>query len=179
MNITSKFDAEKSAEAIIFLAQSVPEPTFMALAKLLYFADKTSLEKYGRSITGDTYYAMRHGPVPSQCYDMMKRAKEPVSYGFHVEYEKHVIPDRPVNLNKLSKSDIKCLEKIVAAYGNYPVWQLRELSHDEAWHKAWASVGDALRVQIPIEDIVSALDDEEDELLVFFKDTHKPERGID
>jgi len=30
-----------------------------------------------------------------------------------------------------------------------------------------------------IEDIVSALDNEEDELLVFFKDTHKPERGID
>lgn len=174
-SIQFEFDAEKSAEAIIYLARQIPQPTFLALAKLLYFADKTSIENYGRSITGDTYFAMQHGPVPSKSYDLMKAAKDTDVYGFHIEYEKHVVPDRQTNLTKLSKSDIKCLDQIILAYGNYPVWQLRELSHDEAWQKAWANSGNARSVKIPLEDIIS-MTDEDDEILEFLQETQKREQ---
>jgi len=174
--IKFQFNPEKTAEAVIYLAQKFPQPTFLALAKLLYFADKTSLENYGRSVTGDAYYAMQHGPVPSGAYDMMKAARDTDIYGFHVEYERTIVPDRPANLNRLSKSDIQCLDQILTAYGNYPVWQLRELSHDEAWQKAWATAGDAHSIRIPIEDIVATVDEENGDLLEFLRETHKPER---
>jgi uncharacterized phage-associated protein len=171
-----EFHPQKTAEAIIYLAQRISQPTALALAKLLYFADKTSLELYGRSITGDTYYAMQHGPVPSNAYDMMKAAKDTDVYGFHIEYEKHIVPNRNANLGEFSKSDMKCLDQVAAAYGNYPLWQLRELSHDEAWQKAWANAGNAHRVRIPMEDVISILDDEEHTLMEYLRETHKPQR---
>jgi uncharacterized phage-associated protein len=174
-SIQFEFNAEKSAEAIIYLARQIPHPTFLALAKLLYFADKTSLELYGLSITGDTYFAMQHGPVPSKVYDMMKAAKDTDVYGFHVEYEKHVAPDRQPNLAKFSTSDIQCLDQIVAAYGKYPIWQLRELSHDEAWQKAWAKAGASRSVEIPMEDVIATLDEDE-EILEFLQETLKREQ---
>lgn len=177
-DIQFSFDLEKAVEAIIFLAKNVPQPTFMAIAKLLYFADKTSLETYGRPITGDTYFAMQHGPVPGKSYDLMKAARDTDNYGFHVEYERHIVPDREPNLRKLSKSDLNCLTNTIRAYGSYPVWQLRELSHDAAWQKAWQKAGVAKRIRIPVEDIV-ALIDEENELLEFLHETNKTEGNSD
>ncbi len=177
-SIQFKFNDEKTAEAIIYLAQHIPQSTVMALAKLLYFADKTSLENYGYSITGDTYFAMQHGPVPSAAYDMMKAARDSDVYGFHVQYEKHIIPDRDANFNKFSKADKECLDRVIAAYGNYPVWQLRELSHDEAWEKAWANAGDSRSVRIAMEDIIATVDEDGD-LLEYLQETHKPERYAD
>jgi uncharacterized phage-associated protein len=38
----------------------------------MYFADRKHLEKYGRFICGDSYVAMKHGPVPSEIYDILK-----------------------------------------------------------------------------------------------------------
>ncbi len=177
--ITFQFNAEKTAEAIIYLAQQMRQPTFMAIAKLLYFADKTSLELYGRSITGDSYFAMQHGPVPSGAYDMMKAARDTDSFGFHVEYERHIAPDRDANRSRFSESDLQCLAQVIAAYGNYPVWQLRELSHDQAWQKAWATAGGRRSVRIALEDVIATVDDEEGDLLEFLRETHKPERYPD
>ena len=37
----------------------------LELLKLVYMADRYHLRKYGRLISGDTYYAMQLGPVPS------------------------------------------------------------------------------------------------------------------
>jgi uncharacterized phage-associated protein len=105
----------------------------------------------------------------------MKAAKDTDVYGFHIEYERHVSPDRQPNLAKFSQSDIQCLDQILAAYGKYPVWQLRELSHDEAWQKAWANAGAAHSVKIPMEDVISTLD-EEDEILEFLQETLKREQ---
>ena len=35
------------------------------LLKMIYMADRYHLRRFGRLISGDTYYAMRLGPVPS------------------------------------------------------------------------------------------------------------------
>ncbi|HCC85711.1 MAG TPA: hypothetical protein DEQ06_03790, partial [Porphyromonadaceae bacterium] len=40
--------------------------------KILYFADREHLAKYGRRIIHDTFYAMENGPVPSNLYDTVK-----------------------------------------------------------------------------------------------------------
>jgi len=69
------FKAEKSVEAILYIAQNVKQPTFHSISKMMYFADKVHLEKYGRFICGDNYVAMKHGPVPSGTYDILKVAR--------------------------------------------------------------------------------------------------------
>ena len=38
----------------------------------MFFADKEHLLDYGRPITGDSYVAMEHGPVPTSTRDILK-----------------------------------------------------------------------------------------------------------
>lgn len=168
------FDPERSIEALLYLAERAKEPTKMSLLKLLYFADKTSLEKYARFITGDSYYAMQHGPVASHIYNWMKSNSDVTStLGFAVEGNK-IIALRPSNLTKLSVSDVECLELILTLYGQHPAWGIREISHqDMAWAKNWAKqTKDNNSIPIPIEDILETLDEGE-ELLEYLRDnTH-------
>lgn len=165
------FDPERSIEALLYLATHAKEPTKMSLLKLLYFADKTSLEKYARFITGDIYYAMQHGPVASHIYNWMKSDSETTStLGFRVEGNK-IIPLRPADEKKLSLSDIECLDIILMLYGHYPSWMIREISHqDAAWAKNWAKqTRDNNSIPIPLEDILATLDEGE-ELLEYLRD---------
>lgn len=65
--VTFQFDQVKATEAI------------------LYLADKTSLEKYGRFIFGESYYAMKEGPTPSYTYNLLKQAAERPTPALKVE----------------------------------------------------------------------------------------------
>lgn len=106
-NITFKFNRQKAIETILFFANRVSEPTRLKVMKLIYLADKTSLEKYGRFISGDTYVAMKHGPVPSCSYDLVKSSQ--VDYAFKSDGN-NVVPVRDYDVNEFSKSDVECLE---------------------------------------------------------------------
>ena len=159
-----QFDMHKTVEAIVYLINRTPMPTFMSIAKLLYFADKTSLEAYGRFITGDTYCAMQHGPVPSEAYNLMRAGLDTNHYGFEVVYDHHLRPLRDADLDELSEADIQCLDVVVAAYGKFPTWQLRGLSHDAAWEETWNEAEQSGRksVPIPVERIANLLDNAEE-----------------
>jgi hypothetical protein len=67
------FNPEKALEALIFVANERPNISFYYIVKILYYADKDHLNRYGRPILGDRYIAMEHGPVPSVVYDMLGR----------------------------------------------------------------------------------------------------------
>lgn len=161
-----EFDMQKTLEAILYIINRTPMPSFMSVAKLLYFADKTSLEAYGCFVTGDTYVAMQYGPVPSNTYDIMKEARETEDFGFRVVYNHHLQPLREADLDCLSEGDIKCLKLVVDAYGKFPAWQLRDLSHDDAWQITWDEAGQRGNSPIPVERIASTLDNSE-ELIEF------------
>lgn len=55
------FDRTKAIEAILYLANGIPEPDKYGICKLLYLVDKTCLEKYGRFTFGESYYALKGG----------------------------------------------------------------------------------------------------------------------
>jgi uncharacterized phage-associated protein len=162
--VTLKFDfkPEKAIEAVIYIAGKVPNPTRLRVSKILYFADKTSLEQFGRFICGDTYCAMQHGPVPSNTYDLMKEAPASGEWGFRTANNRDVIPLREPDLDELSESDIICLDQALHMYGTVPVWKLIDDSHDEAWKRAWDTRGGKGSSEIPIEDIVRLLEDAEE-----------------
>ncbi|MDE3091925.1 MAG: SocA family protein, partial [Chloroflexota bacterium] len=122
---------------------------------------KTSLEKYGRFIFGESYSAMKAGPVPSNAYDLIKSARETKEFGFAVKDDK-IVPLRKAKLDRLSESDIECLNQIVALYGNVPNWKRIEDSHDAAYHAAWDSRGDKKSVPMQLEQIIDLFDDADD-----------------
>lgn len=73
MNTGYQFAYRKAAQAINFFAvQNGGEIEKLHALKLIYFADRYHLRKYGRPITNDQYWAMRLGPVASGVKDLFE-----------------------------------------------------------------------------------------------------------
>ena len=138
------FDPKVAVETILYIAQKANSPTLHKISKLLYFADRLHLQRYGRFICGDSYVAMQHGPVPSRTYDMLKSVRDGFQYisfpevagAFRVEGQYSVIPLRQPDLEWLSDSDIECLDESIRKYDNCGFKQLTDISHDAAWKSA-------------------------------------------
>ncbi|MEL6406053.1 MAG: Panacea domain-containing protein [Chloroflexota bacterium] len=162
-NLTFEFNAEKAREAILYLAKRTKKsPTYMRIVKLMYLADKTSLEQYGRFISGDTYYAMQHGPVPTHSFNMLKE-EDTNDNGFEVVTNKYptIIAHRDANIDYLSESDTLCLDQILESFDKFPTFYLRDITHDEAWEATWKENGEAGSREIPLERIAELLENGE------------------
>ncbi|WP_157099050.1 Panacea domain-containing protein [Novosphingobium rosa] len=68
----------KVREALLCLIRQADQHDFCLtqyyLLKALFFADRSHLNKYGRPITFDHYYALPDGPVPSLSYEVLKKS---------------------------------------------------------------------------------------------------------
>ena len=114
-----------------------PRPSFMSVAKLMYFADKTCLERYGRTISSDRYVARQHGPVPSHTYRLLRDSEIYSPHGFKVVDDYFIEAIDHPDLGQLAGQEVECLDEIIARFGDAPVWYLRQLSQDRAWERAW------------------------------------------
>ena len=155
------FDRAKAIEAILYLANRISDSDRYSICKLLYYTDKTCLEKYGRFIFGESYTAMKEGSTPSNAYDLLKEiARKPIA---QLEVEgNNVIPLRDANLDYFSESDIECLGQIISVYGKMPSWKRGEDAHDVAWRKAWRGRGTKRSAGMSIKSIAESLNDSKD-----------------
>ena len=151
--IVFRFDATKFANAIAFFARRITDLDKLKAAKLLFFADKYHLLRYGRPIIGDRYHSLDYGPVPSQALDIMNETihddprplrKQPFRdlLERYVEVDKkHRYPrfraKRDPDLDLFSESEIEALEWTVSAHGRKSGGELIKLSHRES---AWKEV---------------------------------------
>jgi len=108
----------------------------MKAGKLVYLSDRLHLRSYGRSITNDTYVAMKNGPVPSKTKDIVLKSAwfEPEV----IEYTNTYLSDpkdfsfnsiKNVDLNVFSKTDIKVMDEVYDYYGIRDQYELSEYSH--------------------------------------------------
>lgn len=67
--ITNRFDKSKALEVLLYVTHQTQD--MYHTAKIIYFANRYHLEKYGRFIIDDRVIAMKHGPVLSNLYDMI------------------------------------------------------------------------------------------------------------
>ena len=161
VEVEFQFNRAKAMETILYLANRVSNHDVYGLCKLIYLADKTSLEKYGRFVFGETYVAMEQGATPSNAYDMLKQIEEaPIPEMQRRGYE--VIPLRDTNLDWLSKADLECLDKTIAAYGKASYLVRRCAAHDTAWARSWEEKGTAGSIGIPVVRIAESLENSED-----------------
>ena len=161
-----QFDFKKSVQVANFLIRKCGnEESVLKIMKLVFFADKAHLLKHGRTITGDDYFAMPHGPVASSTYDTLKGE----AFGEDAEYfqefievdGKHLKSISHVDEDEFSDSDIEILEEIFEKYGSYSAWELREMTHDEPeWKDNWEKRGQAQRIKIPLKDFFHGLSED-------------------
>jgi uncharacterized phage-associated protein len=151
-SIRFRFDEDKLVQSLAFFSKrGVSDLTKLKAAKLLFYADKLHLNRYGRPILGDSYACMEHGPVPSLSLNEMNDAIDQCPEqrteessllrvlvvrdgrypSFELRHESLFDPD------VFSESDLEILEEVVCIHGKKPAWQLREESHlEHAWKLA-------------------------------------------
>jgi len=160
--ITFSFSRIKAIEVILYLANRISDHDVYGICKLLYLADKTSLEKYGRFIFGDTYCAMKEGSTPSNTYDLLKDAMKKPIPEFKIDDNYQIIPSRDSELDYFSKSDLKCLDHIIESLGTASYQKRREAAHDAAWQEAWGRRGKKDSRPMPVESIAELFDNSAD-----------------
>ena len=145
--IQLNFRKQTALAALLFVVNELCrrgiKTDFIKIFKVLYYADQSHLVKYGRSITGDTYVAMEHGPVPSRIYDIIKAVKgvsffseegAPYKRYFTVDgYE--VMPQSEADMDYLSGTDVRELTASLDSHAAVNSLKLSEQSHGFAWEQ--------------------------------------------
>src|SRR3954466_3758333 len=136
-----QFDEKKGVEALTYIASKWPGVTAFFAAKVLFFAEKAHLNRYGRPIVADTFIAMPNGPVPSTLYDFVRGnlglAGDPDAFKAAIDtsaYPRVTVRAEP-DFQALSESDLECLDDAIAFCRPLEFGHLSTLTHQE---KAWA-----------------------------------------
>jgi len=136
---------KKATQALNFLARRKDgKINKMKAIKIIYFADRLHLRKYGRPIVGDVYWAMKLGPVGSMTKnvaDLSDVPEEILSYA--KKYIKPIDPKKQVfasikeeDLNVFSETDIECLKAAYDKFSDKDQFELAEVTHQyPEWSK--------------------------------------------
>lgn len=163
--IQPTFNKEKALNAILYIAQNLHRKDFHKIFKILYFADREYLSRYGMPITGDCYIAMEAGPVPSKICDIFKIVRgdsymkdEELNAYFSVSNWMYIVPNRKADLKKLAPNEKMVIDECLQMYGALSYDEIKEKSHDVAWRST------ARDFPISIENMAREAGLQEDEL---------------
>jgi len=133
----TSFKFKKAVQALNYFAQKEGgKINYMKAGKLIYLADRSHLRSYGRSITNDTYVAMKNGTVPSKTKDIVLKSawfeNEIIEYSNAYLTEQnnyHFNSIKEPDLTVFSKTDIKVMNEIFDFYGQKDQYELSDYSH--------------------------------------------------
>jgi uncharacterized phage-associated protein len=144
MALTPLFDERRAAEAAAFLLfKAGGRLPLIKLVKLMYLAERLSLQRYGEPLTGDRLVSMPNGPVLSMTYDHINGALPSIEGGWDTwvaDRAGHVVALRDESkvrspqqdLLRLSGSDLEVLGETWEQFGHWDRWDLVKYTHSEA-----------------------------------------------
>jgi len=140
----------------------------MKALKLLFFADRYHLRKYGRPVSDCAYFAMKHGPVASEAKRVAEESArlDALSRNYVRRYVRkddtyHFSSVGDVDLAVLSDTDREALDFAWKNFGHYTEFRLRDISHHfPEWKKHAAKLrGDGRkRVEMHYSDFFAEPD---------------------
>ena len=144
------------------------DTSFHKILKIIYFADQEHLVKYENPITFDKYFAMDHGPVASETYNLLKMIKGEDTWFFKDEFldfiavkdNHYVYPLIKADLSILRKTARACIDNSIQTHKSMHFKELRDKSHDAAYLKTMTKQennGDIMKTSaIPYHEIAKA-----------------------
>lgn len=131
------FSHRKATQSLNFLAKKAGGSIHKLKAlKLVYFADRYHLRRFGRPVIGDEYLAMQYGPVPSNTKDIAEMGdflgKEERDYAksFIRPITRYTFcSERDVEEKVFSQSDRDALAWAWEKFGKEDRFELAELTH--------------------------------------------------
>lgn len=166
-----RFRTDKALQALVrFGNLGYGSLNKMKALKLIWLSDRYHLRQYGRTITGDQYFAMKNGPVASCTFDLLKgsgvsfdrlRVQNIDKYLTSSQYNYSV--HRDTDLDVFSETDIEVMDLIWERYKQYDHFELSELSHNfPEWirYKANFEIAEKGRYEIIMDDFFVNVNDE-------------------
>lgn len=157
------FNYKKSVQGLNFFAVANGGTiNKMKAIKLIWLSDRLHLRKFARTITGDEYYALPNGPVPSATRDILEEnnfvpdAASEYSTGYIHQIDKfHFKSIKATNVNVFSKTDLECLKMALDNFGHLSQFGLSELSHT---FPEWTKHESALENKLSSRFLINQLD---------------------
>ncbi len=155
------FSHRKATQALNFLAgQAGGTLNRMKALKLVYFADRYHLRKFGRPVLGDEYLAMNYGPVASGTKDLAEMSDflgaEEASYAHRFiapsKSEPHDFRSlAEVEEKVFSESDREALAFAWERFGTVEKFALADLTHQyPEWKRHEAALASHLVSRVPM-----------------------------
>ena len=136
----------------------------LRLLKLLYIADREALKQRGVPILGGLMVAMKHGPLHSEVYDLIKgshASEAEWSACFQSQGNSISMIHDPGRMD-LSPFEIDLLNSVTDQYQDVDTWELSELTHGfQEWINSFQK---GTSRHIPSEQLLKALDFSHEEI---------------
>lgn len=153
------FNYRKAVQALNYLAcNNGGTLNKMKAIKMIWLADRLHIRKYGRSITGDEYYAVPFGPIPSATRDILEC--NPMAGDLASEYAKDFIKGdkkytfkslKDPELKVFSQTDIQIINTIIENFNHREEFELSKYSHTfPEWKKYESALNKGVSSRFPI-----------------------------
>lgn len=111
-------ELKKSLQILYYISQKIGGAVDKITAlKLLFFADRYHIRKYGRLVNNDVYFVMRHGPIASTTKNVvsfdsfiMKNESDFCEYIKKLNEHEYVYTEGEKELDHLSETDKEALD---------------------------------------------------------------------
>ena len=132
-------DTEKLSNVIVAMI-SLSDPTFndrLKINKLLFYADFVHYKRYGRSLTGITYRAIQHGPVPSKYGSIFNYLEsEGIICSQWVEVGNkggREVFQTNQNMEEVlfNEQELETIKDVINKFKDTPTWDMVTISHKE------------------------------------------------
>ncbi len=164
------FDVEKLIGFAAYVMKKLERSSmqYIKLIKLMYLSDRESVKLYDRTISNDDLYSMDNGPILSRLLNLIHQDCNSElqclwNACFSVSnYDIEIHPDKAyLYIDRLSRAEMKIVDKVVAEFGNRDVWDLIDnyLHHLPEWKNPHGS-----SIPIRLEDLMRAFDRSEEEI---------------
>jgi len=115
------------------------------LMKLFYFLDFTHVKKYGTPVTGDTYYHLERGPIPSAIKNLVDMADEEPDWAL-LSDTIEIVKEDGLKIHRVrcmkefsgkdedyfSKTQMDTLKEVCSRFKNHTTTQIVNTSHKES-----------------------------------------------
>jgi len=151
----------KAAQALNYFArQGGGSINKLKALKLLFFADRYHLRKYGRPVSECAYFAMPHGPVASEAKHIAEECDQlpqsALAYARKFvrkkgDYDCATVAN--VDASVMSASDREALAFAWQNFGRFSKYQLRDITHHyPEWKRHEAKLANTKRVPMDYAD---------------------------
>lgn len=129
----TKDKLSKIGNAIIYMADNIPQLSKTKLLKLIYLLDEYSVKSFGIPFFDLEYKVWQAGPVNTEIYSELTSEsnllKDFVKLKFNEKGECFISSKKAFDDSEFSENETELLEKIVNTYKNYSAKKLVDLCH--------------------------------------------------